>query len=70
VYILDGINDNGTVKTVELYSPSTGGTILPTKIVSDILMAAVAIGLLHVCGFRFLKFLFYYKIKFEVSVLH
>jgi hypothetical protein len=30
--------------TVELYSPTTGGQILPTEIVGDAFMAAVSIG--------------------------
>jgi hypothetical protein len=34
----------GDPTTVELYSPTTGGKILPTQIVGDAMMTAVSIG--------------------------
>ena len=36
--------------TVEVYSPTTGGTILSTRIVGDSEMAAVSIGKSNIVG--------------------
>jgi hypothetical protein len=45
IYIFGSTSECGDdSSTVELYSPLTGGQILPTKIVGDWNMAAVAIG--------------------------
>jgi hypothetical protein len=44
IYILGSGYCGHDITTVELYSPSTGGQILPTKIVGDYNMAAVSIG--------------------------
>jgi hypothetical protein len=44
IYIFGNDPNCGDGTTVELYSPSTGGQILPTKIVGDAYMAAVSIG--------------------------
>ena len=44
IYILGSSPGFSDTTTVELYSPTTGGQILPTKIVGDTFMAAVSIG--------------------------
>jgi hypothetical protein len=44
IYIFGSDPGCGNSGTVELYSPTTGGQILPTKIVGDRFMAAVSIG--------------------------
>ena len=38
------------IAAVEVYSPTTGGTILSTRIVSDRMMAAASIGKSNIVG--------------------